>query len=112
MPEALSSARPADPKPDQRQAADSRADASGAAEPSPAPQRPAAGKSATRAIESHSVAWRDFMCVVVLTVIVGALCSIFDVSEIAYRWSRRAERYQLDELPVTLFVLAAGLAWF
>ncbi|MEX3970303.1 ATP-binding protein [Paraburkholderia caribensis] len=114
MPEALSSARPADAGPDPRQAADadSRADASGAADPSRAPQ-PAAGKSAaTRATESRPVAWRDFTCVVVLTVIVGALCSVFDVSEIAYRWSRRAERYQLDELPVTLFVLAAGLAWF
>jgi signal transduction histidine kinase len=49
---------------------------------------------------------------VVLTAIVGALCTTFDVSELAYRWSRRAERYQLDELPVTLCVFAAGLAWF
>src|SRR5690349_22531435 len=93
MPEALSSARPADAGPDPRQAADadSRADASGAADPSRAPQPAARKSAATRVTESRPVAWRDFTCVVVLTVIVGALCSVFDVSEIAYRWSRRAE---------------------
>ncbi|MBN3758210.1 two-component sensor histidine kinase [Paraburkholderia sp. Tr-20389] len=106
MPEALSSAGPAHREPEQRQAADSRTDAADAAESPRTPQ------IATHAKESRSVAWRDFLCVVVLTVIVGVLCSVFDVSELAYRWSRRAERYQLDELPVTLFVLAAGLAWF
>ncbi|WP_241024710.1 ATP-binding protein [Burkholderia sp. Ac-20365] len=104
MPEALSSVRPVDAKPDQRHATANRADGA---------QRPAAAtNAAARGAESRSVAWRDFLCVVVLTVIVGVLCSAFDVSELAYRWSRRAERYQLDELPVTLFVLAAGLAWF
>jgi signal transduction histidine kinase len=106
MPEALSSAGPTHREPAQRQAAGSRANA---AESQRAAQRVS---MATPAKESRSVAWRDFLCVVVLTLIVGALCSIFDVSELAYRWSRRAERYQLDELPVTLFVLAAGLAWF
>jgi signal transduction histidine kinase len=105
MHEALSSTRPAHAEPDLRQAADSRADAAGA-------QASQHASDPSRAAESRSVAWRDFVWVVLLTVVVGALCSIFDVSEIAYRWSRRAERYQLDELPVTLFVLAAGLAWF
>ncbi|MEM5338290.1 ATP-binding protein [Paraburkholderia azotifigens] len=109
MPEALSSPGPAHREPEPRQAADSRADAAGAAQSQQAPRQP---PIAAHAKESRSVAWRDFLCVVVLTVIVGALCSTFDVSELAYRWSRRAERYQLDELPVTLFVLAAGLAWF
>jgi two-component system, NarL family, sensor histidine kinase UhpB len=56
--------------------------------------------------------WRDLACVVVLTVLAGVLCTTFDVSELAYRWTRSAERFQLDELPVTLFVLAMGLAWF
>jgi signal transduction histidine kinase len=56
--------------------------------------------------------WRDLACVLVVTVLAGALCMTFDVSELAYRWTRNAERFQLDELPVTLFVLAACLAWF
>ena len=107
MHEALSSVRPANPAPDPQQASGHRANLSGAA------QRHGSGDGGTtRVAESHSTAWRDFICVVALTVITGALCSTFDVSELAYRWSRRAERYQLDELPVTLFVLAAGLAWF
>ncbi|GAB2897982.1 hypothetical protein GCM10027093_37420 [Paraburkholderia jirisanensis] len=55
---------------------------------------------------------RDLACVLVLTVVAGVLCTTFDVSELAYRWTRSAERFQLDELPVTLFVLAAGLTWF
>ncbi|MPW20255.1 two-component sensor histidine kinase [Paraburkholderia sp. CNPSo 3157] len=65
-----------------------------------------------RAKEPHSAAWIEFACVVTLTAIVWALCATFDVSELAYRWSRNSERYQLDELPVTMFVLAAGCAWF
>ena len=59
-----------------------------------------------------STVWRDLACVVVVTAIVAALCVSFDVSELAYRWTRRAERFQLDELPATLLVLALGLAWF
>jgi signal transduction histidine kinase len=60
----------------------------------------------------RSAAWRDIACVVVLTAIAAVLCSTFDVSELTYRWTRSVERFQLDELPVTLGVLAAGLAWF
>ena len=59
-----------------------------------------------------STVWLDLACVVLLTVIVAALCVTFDVSELAYRWTRRAERFQLDELPATLLMLALGLAWF
>jgi signal transduction histidine kinase len=50
--------------------------------------------------------------VLVLTLVTAVLCAMFDVSELAYRWTRSAERFQLDELPVTVCVLAAGLAWF
>lgn len=66
----------------------------------------------SRPSSSRSATWRDFACVLVLTLVTAVLCSIFDVSELAYRWTRSAERFQLDELPVTLCVLAAGLAWF
>ncbi|HEY1611833.1 MAG TPA: histidine kinase [Paraburkholderia sp.] len=48
----------------------------------------------------------------IVTAIVGALCVNFDVSELTYHWTRHLERFQLDELPATLCVLALGLAWF
>jgi signal transduction histidine kinase len=38
--------------------------------------------------------------------------AMFDFSEFAYRWTRNAERFQLDELPATLVVLSVGFAWF
>jgi len=41
-----------------------------------------------------------------------ALGAAFDLSERAYRLTRGMERFQLDELPGTLFVLSIGLAWF
>ncbi|HTH61065.1 MAG TPA: sensor histidine kinase [Paraburkholderia sp.] len=59
-----------------------------------------------------SFVWRDLGCVIALTVIVAAVCMSFDVSELAYHWMRREERFQVDELPATLLVLALGLAWF
>lgn len=37
---------------------------------------------------------------------------MFNFSELTYRWTRSLERFQLDELPVALCVLATGLAWF
>jgi two-component system sensor histidine kinase UhpB len=93
MPEALSSASTGAGSPPASRATSERADKA-------------------RSTGSRSVAWRDFACVVVLTAAVAVLCMTFDVSELAYRWTRSAERYQLDELPVMLFTLAAGLAWF
>jgi signal transduction histidine kinase len=36
----------------------------------------------------------------------------FDLSEALRRWTAPWERFQLDELPAVLVVLAAGLAWF
>jgi signal transduction histidine kinase len=55
---------------------------------------------------------RDLACVVGLTLLAASLCIGFDVGELVYRWTRSAERFQLDELPPTLVVLASGLAWF
>ncbi len=61
---------------------------------------------------SRSTVRRDLACVVAATLLAAALCSLFDVGERIYAWTRNAERFQLDELPATLFVLATGLAWF
>ena len=47
-----------------------------------------------------------------ITALAGVLFATFDFSELAYHWTRSAERFQLDELPGTLCVLALGLAWF
>ena len=68
--------------------------------------------SPARARSPHSTVRRDLACVVVITVLAGALFATFDFSEFAYHWTRSAERFQLDELPATLFVLATGCAWF
>lgn len=46
------------------------------------------------------------------TAVMAILCMQFDFSEVLRRWTAPWERLQLDELPVVLLVLAAGLAWF
>ena len=60
----------------------------------------------------HATIRRDLLCVLAVTALAGVLFARFDFSEFAYRWTRSAERFQLDELPGTLFVLATGFAWF
>jgi signal transduction histidine kinase len=45
------------------------------------------------------------------TAIMAILCVQFDFSEALRRWTAPWERFQLDELPAVLVVLAAGLAW-
>jgi len=60
----------------------------------------------------HSTARRDLAWVLAATVLAAVLGVTFNLSEIAYRWTRAVERFQLDELPQTLCVLAIGLAWF
>ncbi len=67
---------------------------------------------AVRERPPRSAVWRDCAIVLVVTLIAGALFARFDFSEYAYRLTRSAERFQLDELPPTLLVLAAGCAWF
>jgi len=71
---------------------------------------PSAPPSASGRSTSAS-AWLDLVCVLALTAIVAVLSIHFEVSELTYRWSRRLERFQVDELPATLCVLALGCAW-
>jgi len=56
--------------------------------------------------------WQDTAVVVLATAIMTVLSVQFDLSEALRRWSAPWERFQLDELPAVLVVLAAGLAWF
>lgn len=55
---------------------------------------------------------RDLAWVAVATVLTLVFSATFELGEHLYRWTRGAERFQLDELPVVLCVLAVGLAWF
>ena len=55
--------------------------------------------------------WRDTLVVACATAVMGILCVQFDFSEALRRWTAPWERFQLDELPAVLVVLAAGLAW-
>ena len=58
------------------------------------------------------VVWQDTAVVVFATAVMAILCVQFDFSEALRRWTAPWERFQLDELPAVLMVLAAGLAWF
>ena len=77
----------------------------------PSESLPSATKDASRRAP-RSPAWRDLALVLGVTFVAGALFVTFDFSEYTYRLTRRAERFQLDELPATLVVLALGCAWF
>lgn len=68
--------------------------------------------SAVRRPPSSSTVWRDLAWVLAVTAAAGVLGAVFDFSERAYRFTRGMERFQLDELPGALFMLAIGLAWF
>ena len=46
------------------------------------------------------------------TAAMAFMCVELDVSEALRRWTAPWERFQLDELPAVLVVLAVGLAWF
>ncbi|HWW78857.1 MAG TPA: sensor histidine kinase [Steroidobacteraceae bacterium] len=56
--------------------------------------------------------WQDTVVVAFATAVMAILCVQFDFSEALRRWTAPWERFQLDELPAVLMVLAAGLAWF
>jgi two-component system, NarL family, sensor histidine kinase UhpB len=58
------------------------------------------------------VVWQDLIIVALATGVVSILCDQFDLSEALRRWTAPWERFQLDELPEELVVLAGGLVWF
>src|SRR5215471_15023399 len=57
------------------------------------------------------VVWQDTIVVALATAIMAFICVELDVSEALRRWTAPWERFQLDELPAVLLVLAVGLAW-
>src|SRR5579863_10556868 len=60
---------------------------------------------------AQKAVWRDALVVTCATAVMAILCVQFDFSEALRRWTAPWERFQLDELPAVLVVLAAGLAW-
>jgi two-component system, NarL family, sensor histidine kinase UhpB len=62
---------------------------------------------------SATVAWRrDLLLVLAISVVAVMLCARFNLSEALLRWSQPLERFQLDELPAILLVIAVCLVWF
>lgn len=62
---------------------------------------------------AHGSRWRsDLWWLVAVTVGVYFLASAFELQETVSRRLARLERWQADELPLTLTVLACGLAWY
>jgi two-component system sensor histidine kinase UhpB len=55
---------------------------------------------------------RDALTLIALTLAAAALCARLDISELLLRWTQPHERYQLDELPIVLLILALALIWF
>ncbi len=83
----------------------------------PSPQLPAQRSDAARVPPPSPdarppSAWRDAALVAAATVAAAVLCTQFNVAELLRRLSAPWEQLQLDELPVVLLVLAAGLTWF
>ena len=62
--------------------------------------------------QTTSPAWRDLLRVVVVVVFFWAAAMQWELSEKLAFWLQSYERFQLDELPLTLLVLSGGLAWF
>jgi two-component system, NarL family, sensor histidine kinase UhpB len=61
---------------------------------------------------TEKAVWQDTLVVALATAIMAVICVQFDVSELLRRWTAPWERFQLDELPAVLVVLAVSLAWF
>jgi signal transduction histidine kinase len=56
--------------------------------------------------------WRDLALVAIVTLCGGLLAASLEISEVIFAWTRRFERWQLDELSAVLTILSVGLAWF
>lgn len=56
-------------------------------------------------------AWRDLAVVFMVSAGVFALAGLLELSEVIEHGLRHFENYQLDELPVAMIVLVAGLSW-
>ena len=58
------------------------------------------------------LAWRDLWRVAVIVGVFWLLAMHWELSERLAQWLQSYEHFQLDEMPLTLLVLSAGLVWF
>jgi two-component system, NarL family, sensor histidine kinase UhpB len=56
--------------------------------------------------------WRDGVLIAAATLAFAFVSAHFELGETIAAMTRPRERFQLDELPATLLVMALGLAWF
>jgi two-component system, NarL family, sensor histidine kinase UhpB len=60
---------------------------------------------------TNDSSWRDIMVVIGVTAL-SIVCSVyFNLNESLYAFTRRGERYQIDELPIGMLVLLICLMW-
>lgn len=59
----------------------------------------------------RALAWRDVAAVAGVTVLAFVLSAHFQLTEALYAMTRHWEYFQVDELPVGMFVLSLGLIW-
>jgi two-component system sensor histidine kinase UhpB len=60
---------------------------------------------------THLSPWRDTLAVLSITALTIALSAYLNWNEALYALTRGEERLQLDELPIGMLVLLAGLVW-
>jgi signal transduction histidine kinase len=60
---------------------------------------------------ARALAWRDAAAVAGVTVLAFVLSAHFQFTEALYALTRHWEYFQVDELPVGMFVLSVGLMW-
>lgn len=73
---------------------------------------PAPGAAAPASSGGRFAARRDLAVVVLLTAAAAVLSARLNLSEALLSWARPRERFQLDELPGVLLVLAVCLLWY
>jgi len=61
--------------------------------------------------KATSPAWRDLVRVFVVVALFWMLAMQWELSEKMAHWLQHYERFQLDEMPLTLLILSIGLAW-
>jgi len=61
--------------------------------------------------ESQESPWRDIAMVIGITAFSVFIADHFDLNEALYEFTRRGERFQIDELPIGALVLLLCLIW-
>jgi signal transduction histidine kinase len=62
--------------------------------------------------DGGTTAQRDLVFLAVTAALFAALSAHFELAEKVAAWTRPYERWQLDELPLLLLFVVAGLAWY